>query len=320
MVWKWIAGIALACSMLPAGVGFAGDIEGSSDHPVLGRFPTATIRAYEVREFDAAILPAGRIDDGEAPGELLEVEGKVTRIGYRIAGKHSALEVMRNYEHALSQAGFETLFACGNHEDCGIDMMAFISNSGRIRPPGFGDAFFGETAERALLASRSDADGNVHIFLHVIEDTANKRTVLYQQVVEAAVLETDQVKVLQADELERSLKRQGHVAVPGVYFDTGKAEVEPESEAALAEMAKLLEAYPELRVYVVGHTDNVGSLDSNVALSQARAAAVAGALSGSYGIDGARLIAKGVASLVPVTSNADETGRSRNRRVELVAQ
>lgn len=199
-------------------------------------------------------------------------------------------------------------------------MMAFIALSGQVRPKGFGDASFGDSAERALLTHRSDDAGEVHVFLHAVEDTANKRTLLYQQVVEGAALKDDQVKVLQADELQQSLDRQGHVAIPGVYFDTGKANIKPESDVALAEMAKLLQGKADLKVYVVGHTDNVGALDANIALSEARASAVAQALIASHQIDAARLAAKGVASLAPVASNADEAGRARNRRVEIVVQ
>lgn len=319
-MWKHFFGAVFVFGALWGSAVYADDAEGSSDHPLLSRFPTATIRAYQVRDFDEAILPAGRIDDGEAPGDLLKVEGKVTRIGYRIAGERSALEVMRNYENALAQANFETVFACESHEACGVDMMAFIANSGTVRPQGFGDAFFGGTAERALLASRDDADGVVHVFLHVVEDTSNERTVLYHQVVEGAALRSDQVRVLQADELQHSLERQGHVAVPGVYFDTGKALLKPESDTALEQMAKLLQAKPDLQVYVVGHTDNVGALAANTALSEARAVAVVERLRTGYGIEQTRLIAKGVASLAPIASNADERGRSRNRRVEIVAQ
>ncbi|WP_336066422.1 OmpA family protein [Nitratireductor rhodophyticola] len=319
-MWKCFVRTVLICSAFLGSAAYAEDLEGAEDHPLLSRFPTATIRAYQVRDFDVAILPAGRIDDGEVPGDLLEVEGKITRIAYRIAGERSALEVMRNYESALAQAGFETVFACESHETCGVDMMAFIANSGTVRPQGFGDAFFGGTAERALLASQESTDGVFHVFLHVVEDTSNNRTLLYQQVVEGVALRTDQVDVLQAGELQRSLERQGHVAVQGVYFDTGKSQLKQESGPALDQIAELLRANSHLQVYVVGHTDNVGDLAANTVLSEARAAAVVARLEADYGIERTRLIARGVASLAPVASNADESGRSRNRRVEIVAQ
>lgn len=117
----------------------------------------------------------------------------------------------------------------------------------------------------------------------------------------------------------KSIRDTGHVAVYGIYFDTGKADLKPSSEPALKEILALLEADPALKIYVVGHTDNVGTLGANTALSQARAAAVVKELT-ARGIDGARLKPAGVASLVPVASNRAETGRAKNRRVELVEQ
>ena len=84
-------------------------------------------------------------------------------------------------------------------------------------------------------------------------------------------------------------------------------------------MVKLLQNNGSLKVYVVGHTDSVGSFDSNMSLSKARADAVVKALSGK-GIAVARLKAYGVASLAPVASNDSEDGKAKNRRVELVKQ
>ena len=114
MVSNWISGVMLAAGLLSAGNAFAADVKGSADHPLLSRFPGAEIRAYLVKQYDAAVLPQAKIDDDDNPGELLELEGKVTRISYRIPGDRSALEVMRNYEKALKKAGFESRFSCSN--------------------------------------------------------------------------------------------------------------------------------------------------------------------------------------------------------------
>jgi hypothetical protein len=85
-------------------------------------------------------------------------------------------------------------------------------------------------------------------------------------------------------------------------------------------VAKLLEGQPALRVHIVGHTDNQGTLAANLALSRARAQAVADALAKTHRIDPKRLGVAGVASYSPVASNAAEAGRAKNRRVELVVQ
>ena len=128
-------------------------------------------------------------------------------------------------------------------------------------------------------------------------------------------------EVVASAELFRSgLKTSGHVEVPGIFFDTGKSDLKPESDAALNEIAKLLKAEPAMKVYVVGHTDNVASLDLNLKLSQARAEAVVQALVAKHGIAAARLVARGAGPLAPVASNDSEDGRAKNRRVELVKQ
>jgi outer membrane protein OmpA-like peptidoglycan-associated protein len=126
--------------------------------------------------------------------------------------------------------------------------------------------------------------------------------------------------VASAEVFQAGLKTSGHVEVPGIFFDTGKADLKPESDAALAEVAKLLKAEPALKVYVVGHTDNVASLDLNTKLSQARADAVVQALVAKHGIAAARLVGRGAGPLAPVATNDTEEGRAKNRRVELVKQ
>ena len=129
----------------------------------------------------------------------------------------------------------------------------------------------------------------------------------------------DQIIVADARALADDLKTTGHVAVEGIYFDTGKAELKPESANAIGEMAKLLKADASLKVYVVGHTDTVGNLDANLRLSQARAEAVVSSLVAN-GVAATRLRAFGNGPFAPVGSNASEEGRARNRRVELVKQ
>ena len=116
------------------------------------------------------------------------------------------------------------------------------------------------------------------------------------------------------------LKAKGHVAVYGIYFDTGKSVVKPESKPALDEVAKLLKGDPGLRLWVVGHTDSVGKVDENMRLAQARADAVAAELVGAHGIAAARLKGYGVGPLAPIAGNEAEDGRAKNRRVELVKQ
>ncbi|HSL24430.1 MAG TPA: OmpA family protein [Vicinamibacterales bacterium] len=123
-----------------------------------------------------------------------------------------------------------------------------------------------------------------------------------------------------AEVFSNDLKNTGRAAVYGIYFDTGKSEVKPESAGAIEEIAKMLKTDPALEIYVVGHTDNVGVLESNMRLSQARAEAVVQALVGTHAIPASRLKAFGSGPYSPVASNDAEEGRAKNRRVELVKQ
>lgn len=106
----------------------------------------------------------------------------------------------------------------------------------------------------------------------------------------------------------------------GIYFDTGKSELKPESAAAITEVAKLLKGDAGLKLYVVGHTDNAGALEGNMKLSQSRAQSVVQELAKTHGIDAARIKAYGSGPYTPVASNDAEEGRAKNRRVELVKQ
>jgi OmpA-OmpF porin, OOP family len=126
--------------------------------------------------------------------------------------------------------------------------------------------------------------------------------------------------VANAEAMGNDINNTGHVAVYGIFFDTGKADIKPESDAAIEQISKLLMSNAAMKVYVVGHTDNVGTIEANMKLSKDRADAVVNALVTKYGIQAARLKSYGVASLVPVASNDNEEGRAKNRRVELVKQ
>ena len=110
----------------------------------------------------------------------------------------------------------------------------------------------------------------------------------------------------------------GSISLYGIFFDTDKTDIKPQSEPTLKEIAKLMTGSPEMSVIVVGHTDNQGAFDYNLDLSSRRAQAVKAELTSKYGIGPERLIAAGAGMMAPVASNDDEAGRAKNRRVVLV--
>lgn len=126
--------------------------------------------------------------------------------------------------------------------------------------------------------------------------------------------------VADAAAMASDINATGHVAVYGIYFDSGKSLIKPESAQAIGEIAKLLKAQPALKLFVVGHTDNEGTVEGNLTLSQQRAEAVLKALTNEHGIAAGRLRAHGCGQFAPVAGNDTDAGRAKNRRVELVKQ
>jgi len=145
--------------------------------------------------------------------------------------------------------------------------------------------------------------GNGKIWLRIVEKQAMAQTI-----------------VADATVFKNEIRDTGHTAVYGIYFDTAKSTIKPESAQAIGEIAKLLKADPGLKIFVVGHTDNEGSIESNIKLSQDRGEAVLQALVRDHGIAATRLKSFGCGLYSPVASNDTEEGRAKNRRVELVKQ
>jgi OOP family OmpA-OmpF porin len=119
-------------------------------------------------------------------------------------------------------------------------------------------------------------------------------------------------------ELYDALEENGRVATQGIYFASGSDQIRPESTPTLVEIAAMLKDHPDLDLLIEGHTDNVGTPASNLALSDRRAAAVRLVLVDTYKIDGNRLTTIGFGDTVPAVPNTTPEGRQQNRRVELV--
>ncbi len=119
-------------------------------------------------------------------------------------------------------------------------------------------------------------------------------------------------------DLYSTLDAEGRVATRGIQFDTGSAEIRPESTPTLQDVARMLENHPNLRLTIEGHTDATGSESANQSLSQKRAVAVMQYLTSEHEIAASRLTAVGKGESNPVASNDTAEGRQSNRRVELV--
>jgi OOP family OmpA-OmpF porin len=221
----------------------------------------------------------------DSKGKKMTVEGRYIRIDYRIKKDMkdkalSSVAIIRNFTNAIKKIGGTVL-----REERGNAYMKFEKDGKRtwVRlSTGFGGKLYS---------------------LNIIEEK-----------------KMEQVIVADAKSMAMTISNTGRVALYGIYFDTDKSEVKPESVPALKEIAKLLQQEKKLKLYVVGHTDNVGDFDYNMKLSRARADAVVKALISEYGADANRLKPEGAGPLSPIATNKVEDGRAKNRRVELVEQ
>jgi len=123
--------------------------------------------------------------------------------------------------------------------------------------------------------------------------------------------------VLTSDNMRDSLNTDGLFVMSAVYFDTNMDALRGESDAELANLAALLTKYPQLKVEVQGHTDNVGDPTANLTLSQGRAERVRSMLTTKYGIAADRITSRGFGQTKPMGPNDTPEGRRLNRRVEI---
>jgi OOP family OmpA-OmpF porin len=314
------------------------DVPGSADPAIVKRFTGSTLIGYRTEGWDAVVFPASAaIDPSGDHGfkNLVTIEGAMTRAVYLSPEGKSPLEVYRNYEQALNAAGLKKKFSC--ETKCSDQYFALSSGGMDVRKGmkwSDGDIPNDKNGSYRVDSAMSFEDGRMLVGT-ITQGGVEKWVLLYVskavgdytrysqafiQIAEPKAMQTGQVSVLNASDIQAGLTREGKVAFYGLYFDTGKADIKPDSQAQLQEIGKVLKSQPALQVFVVGHTDGQGQLDANLQLSQQRAQAVVNALVKQQGIDAKRLAAKGVASLAPLATNATDEGRARNRRVELVVR
>ncbi len=315
-----LAAALLILSALGATPDANADVEGAADHPMIERYPGAEIVAYETEDFtDYALLvePASAYGGkDENLQHTRELEGRLTRISYRMPAGRSTLEVFRNYRAALIEAGFEVLFECD-------DAACGGRNFNHAVVP-YGGGFAENYDDQRYLAARLPraAEGDVYAMLYVVRNTSSggqyKNRVFGQlDVIERTPMDSGLVAV-DAEAMAEGLEAEGRIALHNIYFELDSASLTPESAPALEQIARLMAERPDLEVLIVGHTDSQGSLEYNLGLSRERAAAVVEALAAQHGVERRRMTPAGVGFLAPLASNRSEAGRAENRRVELV--
>jgi OmpA-OmpF porin, OOP family len=307
------------------------DMPGGKDHPLISRYQGATLFNYGVQNFAQLETVEGKLisdNNTRKPEKSRTIEGTVSSYFYFAPKDRSPLEVFRNYQASLAKSGFKTLYMC-EAKKCEADNIVDFSNENSRESATWKDGYSPTSATNArgdtltyFISSELTRDrGNAYVQLWVLEPGSSQdgHAPIFMQIVEMKAMETGKVMV-DANAMSKGLDAEGKIALYGIYFDTGKAIIKPESKAQLDEMAKLLQANAKLNVFIVGHTDNQGNFAQNFLLAKQRAEAVKKTLVSDYKIDAKRLDAQGAANLSPVATNDSDAGRAKNRRVELVKQ
>jgi outer membrane protein OmpA-like peptidoglycan-associated protein len=266
------------------------DEEGSRDHPGVKRYPGSLLYGgYVEKEFESTSFPVGNRKSEKA-------EGKYYLAEYKFPPGASCTQVIRNYENAFKAAGMRVIVGNASGVEPGHPLFdgadAWVTGIGK-----------GKTGGKVYMAQGcSDYQGQyVSGHLCVIETQA------MQQKVE-----------ITADFMAEEIEKTGRIALYGINFATGKADITPDSAVTLEQIAELLQKKPGWKIRIEGHTDTVGNAKANLDLSVRRAQAVKQYLVEKQGVAGNRLTTDGLGGEKPVADNKSEDGRAKNRRVELV--
>jgi len=274
--------------------------------------PYAGSKTTDRREAVALSLPQGPIAAGKA-AKAEELRGQVVVRTLRNPKGASVDEVHAWYEGQLKAAGLQTLWTCKGLE-CG---------AGKGPKPLFGAAPIG-ASDRFVTARLPRRElGDVYFAIHVRPETtvlATAQTTATAEAQEQAAKDAAAAaSKLTTSALADLLEKDGHASLAGLLYQPGEVALRPEAAGAVQELAKLLKEQPDLRLHVVGHTDDVGELKANLSVSKRRAQWLVNQLK-QAGVSAGRLRSDGVGPLAPVASNKTEEGRGKNRRVELVSQ
>lgn len=268
------------------------------DHPLFTRFPNMVLYGCDSSQFDLRKFPVGQMKPGKETLDSVDVEGPVQWLNFVVredVTPPSGLQLMRNFENAAKKAGGSIEGQWPGWCKANYDGEAMPRMGNGCTSFGMTMKFVKAGKETWVFFQASEREGNYQM-------TISEREAMKQEVA--------------VNEIADRLTKDGFVSLY-VNFDTGKATIRPDSAKTLDEAAAGLKAVPAMKIEVGGHTDNVGTPEANLKLSQERAQAVMAALV-QRGVPAARMTAKGFGQTVPVADNRTEDGRAKNRRVELV--
>lgn len=330
--------------------GLTTDAAGARDPDGLPRFAGSVILGYQSGAQERSLIPTGRwtgAQQGKAPwASAVEVAGERTRLVYLAPRGVRPAEVMAHYRGLLEGLGSQALFNCSGFHACGADVAAFYADKSQGRMPAGNHllryVYSGRSVQDPeLYAGRltlGGAERYVLVFAayqdnYADAEAGDRVAVFVEQVIgkpapaaeaprdepepaQPAAAPRDPTGPTSAAELAKRIAEEGRAVVYGIRMEGAK--LAPTSRQQVDEIVALLGEQPDLALYVVGHSDDRGTLDETLERSRRAASAVVKLLVRDHRIPVARLTAQGVGCLAPVASNATEEGRARNRRLELV--
>ncbi|QIZ82532.1 OmpA family protein [Thalassovita gelatinovora] len=279
----------------------------------------ADLLADEKVDLDSYALPLGPYSDNSQWTD--SVEGRVTRQSWRVAAQGmTSLQLLAPLREQLLAAGYDVLFECDTLRCGGFDFRFETEvlpaplmhvDLGDFR---FLSARHGPDDHLGLLVSRSANAGFIQL-IRVVELSQNQGADTGVNVIIPGISPD---KSLLSSDMTGLLVAQGHVVLDDLAFETGSSSLGEGSYASLEALSVFLNADQTRRIALVGHTDAVGNLDQNIALSKKRAASVLERLVSRYSVARGQLSAEGMGYLAPIAPNQTAAGRDTNRRVEAV--
>ncbi len=260
-------------------------------------------------------LPVGPWREGAV--ETLALQGAVSKQAWRIGGSgQTTTQLMDLLRGQLQDDGYEILFTCDQNSCGGFDFRFATKELGEpAMHVDLGDFRFLSAGRQdshvSLLISRSPGAGYVQIVtIDAGEDPA--------PVTVTSSMANGTLPEIPIEAVGKQMEHLGFAELSDLVFATGSSNLGEGDFPSLAELAAYLVANPDKRITLVGHTDAVGSLAANTALSKQRAGSVRQRLVDRYGVPGTQVAADGIGFLSPIATNQSEEGRERNRRVEVI--
>ncbi|MGB5982915.1 MAG: OmpA family protein [Nonlabens sp.] len=286
----------------------AQDKEGSSDHPLVPRFKQARIYDYEVKSFEPLTIATSKVTKYDELDEKLKVEGKKYLIWYDLpSSMGSTYEIYTNFKNAYSGNNAEVLFTCNGKKECGKYFWNAIGSDNSYLM----SSYLGE--EIAYHAAQFQKDGKQYTIAITVGYG------LGEQGYEVHIIENEIMEqTMDVDGITASINENGKMAFNGILFETGSDRLKSSSYKEIALIADYLTNNPKSNIYVVGHTDSIGSYETNLSLSERRAISVVNALKTKHKVKASRLMPVGVGPVSPVATNSTSEGKTANRRVEVV--